>query len=762
MNHTNNTDSFHTTKYGTMSQHRKYEPYSDKEDSIPIGSLNVLSAKYESLDYEVVENYIYRDEERKKGYKFVVKKNFARWVTFFWIGLFTATIGIIIDISIEVISTFKFDHVKKSIDNCSQNNCLWRPYLMLLAFNIVPVFIGSILVAYVEPVALGSGIPQVKCYLNGVKIPRLVRIKTLFVKVIGVITTVVGGMCGGKEGPMIHAGAVVAAGISQGKSTTFNVDFGAFSYFREDHEKRDFVSGGAAAGVAAAFGSPVGGVLFSLEEGASFWNQGLTSRIFFASMISTFTLNSVLSAYHGHPGELTFWGLLNFGKFTDFALSYTMFELPIFVCMGIFGGLTGALFCHLNYRLTVFRMRTLISPWKKVLEAVFVCAFTATIGFSLSLWQNDCKPIGLDPTRVPVQLNCNDGEYSSMASLWLQIPEASVRSFFHDPAGSFDISTLVLFALTYYFLSIWSYGLSVSAGLFIPMLVTGAAWGRLIGIAVQSIYPDLDVGRYALIGAACQLGGVVRMTISLTIILIEATGDITFGLPLMICLLTAKWIGDYFTESIYDIHIQLSGIPLMAWDPPPLSSNIYASEVMSHPATVFKSKETVGKIVDTLKKYTYNGFPVVDDIYVTESEEGNYKPNGRLRGLILRSQLIVLLQNKVFNEALDAWDNVTPTTFRHDYPRYSKIENIEVLDSERNYTVDLLRFMNPSPYVVQHMASLPRIFRLFRAMGLRHIVVVNDSNEVVGVVTRKDLTRYREWRHRGQIGVVELKVSAKL
>jgi len=38
----------------------------------------------------------------------------------------------------------------------------------------------------------------VKCYLNGVKIPRLVRIKTLFIKVIGVITTVVGGMCGGK------------------------------------------------------------------------------------------------------------------------------------------------------------------------------------------------------------------------------------------------------------------------------------------------------------------------------------------------------------------------------------------------------------------------------------------------------------------------------------------------------------------------------------------------------------------------------------
>jgi len=67
------------------------------------------------LDYEVIENELYREEEQKKGYRYVVQKDFSRWMTFFWIGVTIAFIGIIIFISIEIGTNFKFTMIKKCI-----------------------------------------------------------------------------------------------------------------------------------------------------------------------------------------------------------------------------------------------------------------------------------------------------------------------------------------------------------------------------------------------------------------------------------------------------------------------------------------------------------------------------------------------------------------------------------------------------------------------------------------------------------------------
>lgn len=54
-----------------------------------------------------------------------------------------------------------------------------------------------------------------------------------------------------------------------------------------------------------------------------------------------------------------------------------------------------------------------------------------------------------------------------------------------------------------------------------------------------------------------MLGGIVRMTLSLTVIVTEATGDITLGIPIMFAIMAAKIVGDLFNEGIFDMHIQL-------------------------------------------------------------------------------------------------------------------------------------------------------------------------------------------------------------
>eukprot|EP00730_Choanoeca_flexa_P001061 TRINITY_DN10465_c0_g1_i2.p1 TRINITY_DN10465_c0_g1~~TRINITY_DN10465_c0_g1_i2.p1 ORF type:complete len:815 (+),score=173.41 TRINITY_DN10465_c0_g1_i2:23-2446(+) len=696
---------------------------------------------YEGLDYETTESEIEQAAKKQQTLRDHYASLAVRWLVFFIIGVITACIACSLDIAIMQFSKYKFQWLSQSISHCIRNDCLIGSFFYWVGLDVLLVTIAGFFVVYYAPVAQGSGIPEIKCFLNGIKMPEVVRLKTLFVKCVGVMFAVVGGMAVGKEGPMIHSGAVVAAGVSQGKSTSLPfINTPLFKSFRNDVDKRDFVSGGAAAGVSAAFGAPIGGVLFSLEEGSSFWSQLLTWRIFFASMTATFTLNILLSGVKGDQwGELSNPGLLNFGAFET--LPYSVFEIPIFVGMGILGGLTGALFNHVNEKLTHFRMHYVKSRKIKLVEVSAIAALTVAVAFTLIFLSADCLPLGESPeSSSPLQFFCQDHQYSAMASLFFNTPEDSIKNLFHAEEGSYNIQTLALFAVAYWALGCVTYGLAIPSGLFVPCLLTGAAWGRLVGTVLSLIFPNrawTNPGKYALIGAAANLGGVVRMTISLTVIIIEATGNVSYGLPIIVVVLFAKWVGDYFNEGLYDIHIEMKHIPLLPWEPPPVAChNLCATDIMTRKIQCLRRQQQVGDVYDMLTKSRHNAFPVIS--WSNKGEHGL----ATFEGQILRSKLVVLLKHRAFGPRKGkkvVAKTLTPDVIQDSYPRWPSIDTIQLNQADREMWLDLEPYFNSSPYTVRKTSSLSRIFQLFRTVGLRHLAVVTKHNELVGMITRKDI-----------------------
>lgn len=138
---------------------------------------------------------------------------------------------------------------------------------------------------------------------------------------------------------------------------------------------------------------------------------------------------------------------------------------------------------------TKIHFRFIKQKWAKVMEAVLVAILTATVACFMMFMINDCRPLGVDPTLHPVQLFCKDNEYNAVAALWFQTPEASVKALFHDPPGSHQLVTLLVFVFVYYPLSCITYGLSVSMGIFIPTLLVGAAWGRVTSTFLSFTFP---------------------------------------------------------------------------------------------------------------------------------------------------------------------------------------------------------------------------------------------------------------------------------
>uniref|UniRef100_A0AC35U3Q3 Chloride channel protein n=1 Tax=Rhabditophanes sp. KR3021 TaxID=114890 RepID=A0AC35U3Q3_9BILA len=752
------------------SLNRRPRPSSAPEEDLTSDSEEeeIISGKYESINYEMMDNQLYRNEEKTSDFQtklFWQQAN--RWLASFLIGIGTAAVAITVDMLIHYIGVLKFRLILGNLINlCDEKHligggCMWIVLTAWALFNCLLVGISAVLVIFVAPAALGSGIPNIKCYLNGVEIPGVVKLKTLFVKMVGVACSISGGLAAGKEGPMIHSGGIVAAAIARGKYIKIPFDF---------HEKRDLVGIGAASGVSAAFGAPIGGLLFSLEEGASFWNQGLTWRMVFGAMISSFTVNFALSIFYGQDGSLSWQGLANFGVFKD--NTYNIWEIPFFLIIAVIGGLLGALFNYLNIQLTKFRNRYCNSKFQRLFECLIVAGASAFLGFVTLFVVDDCQPIGINPDLTEVtKLWCPKGKYSAVANLFFSTPEENVKRLFHAPLNSFHPTTLLIFSIEYYILTLWTYGLSVSSGIFIPCLLTGAAWGRLFGIGVERLFPNvtgIDPGKYALAGAAAMLGGVVRMTISLTAIIVEATRDITFGLPIMLVLMITKWIGDWFNEGIYDAHIELAGIPILPWDPPKCCRNKLAEKVMRSDVVALQRREKVKRLIEILKVTTHHGFPVVDriDPGLNAYDLPIY---GSVKGLILRTQILLLLAKRNFCKdreckvPVEGKVQIKINDLNDEYnKRQYDINNLVFSRYERECWVDLSELMHSSPHRVPVNASLETIFRLFRGLGLRYLLAVDDRNRLRGIITRKDVARFRDKKTSKGYSLTERRVMTTL
>ncbi|KAI3443891.1 hypothetical protein Pfo_000556 [Paulownia fortunei] len=465
----------------------------------------------ESLDYEIVENDFFKPDWRSRGKIQIYQYTFMKWILCFVIGLIVGLLGFFINLAVENIAGMKFV--------VTSNMMLARKFMMaFLVFassNLGLTLFASLITAFVAPESAGSGIPEVKAYLNGVDAPAIFSFRTLIVKIVGSICAVSSSLNVGKAGPMVHIGACVAAIVGQGGSKKFRLTWKWLRVFKNDRDRRDLVTCGSAAGMAAAFRAPVGGVLFALEEMASWWRSTLLWRAFFTTAVVAIVLRALIDVcLRGECGLFGKGGLI----------------------MGILGSIYNLL---LNKVLQIYNLINKKGIAFRIILACSISVFTSCLLFGLP-WTASCRACPSDASEpCPTigrsgnykKFQCPPGFYNDLASLFFNTNDDAIKNLFSKNTDSeFHDSSMLIFFATCFFLSIFSYGIVAPAGLFVPVIVTGAAYGRFVGMLVGS-NSNLNHGLFAVLGSASLLGGSMRMTVSLCVIILELTNNLLL-LPL--------------------------------------------------------------------------------------------------------------------------------------------------------------------------------------------------------------------------------------
>ena len=536
---------------------------------------------------------------------------------------------------------------------------------------------------------------------------------TLLIKSVALPLAIASGLSVGKEGPSVHYAVCTGNVISR----LFE------KYERNASKTREILSACAAAGVAVAFGSPIGGVLFSLEEMSSYFPLKTMWRSYFCALVAT----AVLAAMNPfRTGQLVMFQV-------HYDRSWHFFEVLFFIIIGVFGGLYGAFVIKWNLRAQAFRKKYLTNY--ALLEATLLATATAIL-----CYPNMFLRIDLTESMEILFLECEGAEdYNGLCDAenrWKMVT-------------SLTIATVLRIGLV-----IISYGCKVPAGIFVPSMAIGASFGRTIGVLVQASHeafptsaffaacepdvPCITPGTYAFLGAAAALSGIMHITVSVVVIMFELTGALTYILPTMIVVGVTKAVSELFGKGgIADRMIWFNGFPFLdnkeehTFGVP--VSQVMTSDIIALPSYGLNLK-TVEKL---LQEDKYQGFPIVES-----------RRSKILLGYIGRTELrygidrikrerAVAPEAKCHFGVQNPLASASPST-----PGFTSTSPAVTFEGMASSAIDLSRFTDSTPVTVHPRLPLEAVMELFRKIGPR-VILIEYHGKLAGLVTIKDCLKYQ-------------------
>lgn len=196
-----------------------------------------------------------------------------------------------------------------------------------------------------------------------------------------------------------------------------------------------------------------------------------------------------------------------------------------------------------------------------------------------------------------------------------------------------------------------------------PSVLVGACYGRMVGSFVRRLHPNsvVDESTYALLGSASYMAGSMRLVVSVCVMLLELTNQLSLLPLMMLVLVVARAVGDGSgILGTYNFQTKLKAFPMLAPSPQKTLRHVNAEDLCEHsPPVTLPRLVRVDQLLDVLQTCKHNGFPVLDghkgELPALDEQDGNnsngnaaYEQQDRpvqLLGTILRHHLLVLLKS---------------------------------------------------------------------------------------------------------------------